>query len=383
MDFEHIKQLPVDEKLNFIIENMSMMGLLKYRVDNLESTMYLNCAKHEVTDDRLKLLEYKQIDIEARSRQVNLIKTGVEETPGEDCRNITTDLLENHLNLDPSSFVILRALRIGRISRLSASQLAEGKPKIRNILVTFSQSIDVDTIMNSAYKLKNTGVGFPRDYPKEISEARKALWWEFKEARATYGSRNVQIVYPAALMVNKRIERNMFPDWFEVMQGSRHSNIPNRVSSTIKKNNELIKHAFNEHATCQSQPRNKSGNSVQMECINVESVPEDAILTQSKSLSTVKVRDHDLLNHPRSPQSVSRGKGNQSQLEATRISNPAGHQTSKKYTSSKITPNSSKSSSKQEKLYSHAVSDTLNKDSVMNKTESDYSDLNDSNPDFD
>jgi hypothetical protein len=33
MDFEHIKQLPVDEKLNFIFENISMMGLRKYRVD--------------------------------------------------------------------------------------------------------------------------------------------------------------------------------------------------------------------------------------------------------------------------------------------------------------------------------------------------------------
>jgi hypothetical protein len=138
IDFEIIEQLPVDEKLNVVIENMSMFGLLKYRVDNLEYTVYLNCEKHEVSDVRLKLIEYKQIDIEVRSRQVNVVISGLEESPGESCIEIDNDLMNKTLNIDSTTFEFSRAIRLGRILRSHAPYLRQyTKPPARNILVLF------------------------------------------------------------------------------------------------------------------------------------------------------------------------------------------------------------------------------------------------------
>lgn len=102
---ELLKQLPPEDKLNVILENMSLLGLLTYRIDNIGSTAYLNCAKHEASDERIRLLEYKQIVIEARNRKVNIIISGVIESPGENCVDIVTDIIDNNLKLD-SLFII-------------------------------------------------------------------------------------------------------------------------------------------------------------------------------------------------------------------------------------------------------------------------------------
>jgi hypothetical protein len=289
---------------------MSMFGLLKYRVDNLESTVYLNCAKHEVSDERLKLIEYKQIDIEVRSRQVNLVISGVEESSGESCIEIANDLINNTLHIDSTTFEISRAFRLGRILRPRAPHLRQyTKPPTRNILVTFRQSRDVDIVMNNAYKLRGTGVGFSRDYPKEITEARRALWQDFKDAREKYGGKNVQIIYPAALMVNRQIVKNMFPDWYQVLQGSRHTYIPTRVSNTIKKNNECIKSAFSaqinpDNYSNANQASPKRTDSRAMNCISEEQVsnsnPNLNISSGSASPKSVQSMNH-------SP--PSRGKG--------------------------------------------------------------------------
>lgn len=262
-DLEYAKQLPMDEKLNVILENMNMLGLLKYRVDNMESTLFLNCAKHEVTDERLKLLEYKQIDIEARNRQVNLIVSGISETKNEDCIKLVCDVIDKNLDMDSETFVIIRAFRLGRTRKPPASHLPPENQKPRNILVTFCQSVEVDVLMDNAYKLKETGIGLSRDYPREISDARKAIWPDFKKARDKYGARNVQIVYPAALMVKKRIVKNMFPDWHQILIGSRHTSITNRVSDTIRKNTEAIREAFSVPTNARSSPPKYQSNSRQ------------------------------------------------------------------------------------------------------------------------
>lgn len=242
---DNLKQLPADEKLNIIIENMSNLGLLKYRIDNIESTVFMNCAHHVVSHERLRLLEYKQIDIEARSRAPNILITGVIESRDENCLEIAADIMKTRLELDPSSFVILRAYRMGRIIRPRASHLGPSpKPKPRHIMVTFSQAIEVDCLMENAFKLKGSNIGLSRDFPKEISDARKALWPRYKEARETYGPKQVKILYPAALQIKNRVVYNMFPDWYEVLRGSRCTDVAKRVSNTVKYNNDRMKEVF-------------------------------------------------------------------------------------------------------------------------------------------
>ena len=68
-------------------------------------------------DDRLTLLEYKSIDMEARSRRNNLIFRGHPETVGNDeCVQIVKRFLVQWLELDPA-VCIQRAHRLGNINR--------------------------------------------------------------------------------------------------------------------------------------------------------------------------------------------------------------------------------------------------------------------------
>lgn len=78
--------------------------------------------------------------------------------------DIITDLIDNHLDLDSSSFVIVSARRLGRIIKPRAPHLGpQPKPPARHILVTFCKGVGVDFLIRNAYKLKGTNVGFSRD----------------------------------------------------------------------------------------------------------------------------------------------------------------------------------------------------------------------------
>ena len=56
----------------------------------------------------------------------------------------------------------------------------------------------------------------------EITNARRTLWPKFKAARA-HPSNRVSISYPAKLLVNGAVVCDMFPDWDQIMKGSRIS----------------------------------------------------------------------------------------------------------------------------------------------------------------
>ena len=72
---------------------------------------------YEAHDSRIKLLEYKSIDLEARSRRNNLIFRGhPENVENDDCVSIIRNLLDMNLNLDPN-VCIQRAHRLGAINR--------------------------------------------------------------------------------------------------------------------------------------------------------------------------------------------------------------------------------------------------------------------------
>lgn len=245
IELNEIKQLPTDEKLNFIIEGMSSMGLLKYRIDNMESHLYVQSATHEVTQQRLRLLEYKSIDAEARYRESNIIITGITESRYENTVNLVRDTISNNLKMDPSQFIIVRAFRLGRVITPRAPHLRQDlPPKPRFILATFSHAGEVEALMNSASLLKDTNIGLSRDYPKEISEARKILWPEFKSKRNELGKDRVKLLFPAAIKVDGRITRNLFPEWFETLRGSRFTDVPKRISLALKSKSESIRQAY-------------------------------------------------------------------------------------------------------------------------------------------
>lgn len=73
--------------------------------------------------------------------------------------------------MDSETFVIIRAFRLARFIKPRASHLPLEYSKPRNIIVTFCQSVVIDILMENAFKLKDTGIGLSKDYPREISDA--------------------------------------------------------------------------------------------------------------------------------------------------------------------------------------------------------------------
>lgn len=163
-------------------------------------------------NDRLRLLEYKSIDLEARSRRNNLLFKGFPETRDENCRRTVLDFLETKLGMEELTS-IERAHRLGRYN-------SEKGP--RPIIVAFSFYKDTEDILSLARMLKGTPYGISRDYPQEITRARQKLWPQYKAARENPLNR-VMIGYPAKLIVNGVVVCDLFPDWNSVNKGSRIS----------------------------------------------------------------------------------------------------------------------------------------------------------------
>ncbi len=149
-----------------------------------------------------------------------ILKPGVEETilyieifresESEDCFELIrlfnlNDL--NDLNI-PVSMPVQRAHRLGR----------KRDGQTRPIIVCFRDFADTDCIMRNAPILRNTQLSVSRDYPPEITDARKAIWPYFKSARESRKYNEVTIGYTAKLIINGRVVQNMFPDWFQVLR---------------------------------------------------------------------------------------------------------------------------------------------------------------------
>lgn len=188
--------IEIQNKLESVID-------LKRRVDSVERVLRSNT-------DRIKLLEYRSIDIEARSRRRNILFKGIAENRRENCFEVVRDFIHGRLNIDRDMY-LERAHRLGRYDN----------SKIRPIIVAFRDYCDVDEIMESASNLKGSSYGVSRDYPKEISQARQALWWKFKELRENNPNKKVTLEYPAKVTVDNVVVVDMFPDWFSILKGSR------------------------------------------------------------------------------------------------------------------------------------------------------------------
>lgn len=216
-------QMSDSEKLNVIymdIQNIKVsqreaqtgMNLLQQSLNDQSKNIdtVARTVNHNV--DMLRLLSYKSIDIEARTRRCNLI-----------FRNMTTPSPQDMNNPDRLIGEFLKvSLGIEGICIDRAHPLGPRRymPK-RDIIVAFKFHQDVENIMKNVYKLKGTSYVIDRDYPKEIVAARKRLWPKFKQARAAQPGAKVSIQFPAKLVVNGTTVENEFPDWFEYLRGSR------------------------------------------------------------------------------------------------------------------------------------------------------------------
>jgi hypothetical protein len=218
-----------------------------------------------------------------------LLISGVPEEIDEDIISVVQEIIDTKLEFE-SVARILVAYRLGRIIKPRAPHLPQStKPKHRSILVTFPYASDVEMLISIAHKLKGSGIGFSRDYPREITDARKALWDEFKENRAKFGPKNVHIKFPAALVVNSRVIKDMFPDWHNVLRGVRDMNTPRRISQALKVRYEVARKIYDEHT--QRHHESKLDDAIDLENV-IMSEASQCSHTSSNSDSESAVGDH-------------------------------------------------------------------------------------------
>ena len=134
---EEFRSLTTDDKLVKLFEmlqaSQSDTRYMKDKIKKSEIRIDRLDKQQITTSDKVKVLEYKSIDLEARSRRNNLVFRGHNESYREDCEMVIADFLESYLDIDPSAIYENRAHRVGKYSRDS----------IRPIKVSFVYFKDV------------------------------------------------------------------------------------------------------------------------------------------------------------------------------------------------------------------------------------------------
>lgn len=233
-----------DQKLDFIIDSLNTYDRKVTQVEKkldlaLSDTKRIASIEHVVQtlSDRITLLDYKTIDMEARDRRNNLIFKGFVEKRGEDCTELVASFLQDKLGIE-DHIPTERAHRFGKFGLHP-----------RPIIVAFSFFRDTDYILSKCRLLKNTSFAISRDFPVEIADARRELWPTYKDLRKKHPRDKISIVYPAKLVHNNHVIRDMFPDWWKIMRGRRVTNTTTTqgIQQTIQTNaDETVSRASRE-----------------------------------------------------------------------------------------------------------------------------------------
>ena len=262
--------MPLDEKLAVILCEMSVSKTQISEIGSkLDTCLSLKDSinrienKLETYDSRLLLLEYKSLYLEARSRRRNLLFTGFPENRNENCYEMIKTFINQNLEIH-TDVVIDRAHRLGKYKQ----------GLTRGIIVAFRDFADVGPILSNENKLKGTEISINRDYPREISNARRSLWSQYKELKRTSPSSTVNIVYPAKLVKDGRVIKDCFPHWGTIMSGNRVNtpdvNNPKRnhenqgkesftrdSPGTMTSNSTTGSHSVNPHSHQSRSPRRR------------------------------------------------------------------------------------------------------------------------------
>lgn len=251
INIREYERLTVDDKLSVMFSEMKTIGQkvnscveIHTKVQNIESSL-------SEQDRRIKLLEYKSIDLEARSRRNNLIFGGIPEDKDENCGQKLAAFLQDHLGIDPCP----PAPRVHRLGKFKAGSN-------RAIIAYFLDFRDTEYILSNAKKLKGTDFHVNRDYPKEIVDARRILWPQYKLLRDANRNSSVSIVFPAKLVMDGRVIADMFPHWNLIMQGNRITfNKPVFTNTKSRQTTESCESHDSHSSTDYRDPRaNRSSN---------------------------------------------------------------------------------------------------------------------------
>ena len=221
VDLETFCKMSSDEKL---IALFTKLSTVESKQNNLSSVMSPVYDKVDILEDcvniharKLKMLSYRSLDLEARSRRNNLIFRGLADCQNENCAALIVDFLMEEMQLEISESHIARAHRLGSLRKSRSRYEVTRRP----IIVAFKDYSMTQTILNEAKRLQGKGYRVERDFPVEIAEARRSLWAKLKTEKDKHPRSKLTIAYPAKLVKNGRVIADEFPDWFKVLRTSR------------------------------------------------------------------------------------------------------------------------------------------------------------------
>ena len=153
---------------------------------------------------KVKMLESRMIDQEARGRRNNLVFFGVEESKGEDCIKMVKQIAEKCSG--EKDIVIERAHRIG--PPRNRGNIGKKAFRPRPLIAKFLKFNDAVSV-KKGWRNMPQGVSVSEDLPVEIREARGKLVPELKALKRNH--KDAWIAYPARLMVEGREVRSETP----------------------------------------------------------------------------------------------------------------------------------------------------------------------------
>ncbi len=189
----------VDERFKEVNKRLDKQG-----GDVTQTKKALESMEKKVSsvDVRLKELEWKAVEQEARSRRNNLLFFNVPETENEDCTNVVTKIIKEKLGLSQRSFPIQRAHRLGPVR--SRGHIGQGRSRPRPIIVNFLDFRDREAVRSARYKL-TAPLNIAEDFPTPIRRARESLLPELKELKNK--GKKATIAYPAKLISDGKVVR--------------------------------------------------------------------------------------------------------------------------------------------------------------------------------
>ena len=215
-----ISKMSEAEKLDFLIVQVCV-SLSNW---HWKFTTKLDNAYHKIGEMseeidywkyRTTSMELRIVDLEARSRRNNLIFTNIPKPDSEtdrECLQRLREFLKDQLKLpsnEGEDFVFQRVHRLGR-KRTGVTPNGE-RWRPWPIIAGFRDFCDRETVLGNAKRLKGTAFGIQQDFPAEIRTARGELWDDYRRARAA--QKRAIIAYPAKLVVDGVVERDMIPGW--------------------------------------------------------------------------------------------------------------------------------------------------------------------------
>ena len=209
------------QKLDFLIDQVCTVQSLTKQIHS--TTAGLDKAYQEIDvltnkvthlEDKFSAYEMRVIDLEARSRRNNLIFYNIPESPDEtdiECEQTLVSFLVTNMGMRDTVNEV-RFERVHRLGRRRPGVAPNGQPwRPRPIIAGFCFYKQKQSILTKSKMLKGTDFSISQDYPAEIRSARSALWDQFRKARSE--KLKATIAYPAKLVIENEVVRDMFPGW--------------------------------------------------------------------------------------------------------------------------------------------------------------------------